>query len=617
MKKFLLLFLVSLNIISFSQTNNEKNQLALEYYKNKEFDKAAVLFSELYAAQSNKLYFTYYLNCLVELKDFETAEKIIKKEIKRNGNDLSFYVDLGFIYKIQNKLKDADLEFQKAVKFLAPENNQIILLANQFIIRREYNYAEQTYLKGRKLLKETYGFNFELANLYQSQQMWDKMIDEYLNVLDIHTGYLQSVQNQLQASVYSDKENNLTELLKTRLIRKIQLSPEQIIFSELLIWLYIQESDMENALIQSKAIDKKLKEDGKRIMVLARQAASIKLYDVAIEAYQYVIDKGKFNIWFIEAKNEQMTALYNKVLESPVFNINEIQNLESLLVNTLGELGKSRTTFQLVKALTYIQAFYLGKANESLKELETFLSSSNLSQLQAAECKLLMGDICLYLNDIWSATIYYAQVEKANENEPVGHEAKFRKAKLAYYSGDFLWAQAQLDVLKASTSKLIANDAFSLSMMISNNLEEDSAGTALKMFADAGLLLFRLKDSLAEIVLDSIVKSFRFNTILDDTYFKLGEIYLGRADFNTAIKHFDAIANNYAVDPLADDALFKLGLIHENYLKDKDKAMEYYQKILNDYPGSTYTVTARQHFRMLRGDKLTKEEMFFHNLLEP
>jgi hypothetical protein len=51
---------------------------------------------------------------------------------------------------------------------------------------------------------------------------------------------------------------------------------------------------------------------------------------------------------------------------------------------------------------------------------------------------------------------------------------------MAYYTGDFNWARRQLDILKAATTQLIANDALNLSLLISDNLNADSSGKALK-----------------------------------------------------------------------------------------------------------------------------------------
>jgi outer membrane protein assembly factor BamD (BamD/ComL family) len=42
----------------------------------------------------------------------------------------------------------------------------------------------------------------------------------------------------------------------------------------------------------------------------------------------------------------------------------------------------------------------------------------------------------------------------------------------------------------------------------------------------------------------------------------------------------------------------------ETRLNDTSKAMEYYQELLLNYPGSLYTVEARKRYRSLRGDLL-------------
>ena len=65
--------------------------------------------------------------------------------------------------------------------------------------------------------------------------------------------------------------------------------------------------------------------------------------------------------------------------------------------------------------------------------------------------------------------------------------------------------RGQLDILKAATSKLIANDAMELSLLISDNIEEDSLTTPLQMYARADLLEFRNLDNDALAVLDSVI----------------------------------------------------------------------------------------------------------------
>jgi TolA-binding protein len=71
-----------------------------------------------------------------------------------------------------------------------------------------------------------------------------------------------------------------------------------------------------------------------------------------------------------------------------------------------------------------------------------------------------------------------------------------------------------------------------------------------------------------------------------------------------AVENLNEIVEKHGADILADNALFMLAEIYQNRLKDKDKAMELYQKILEKYPASIYGADARKRYRQLRGDAI-------------
>jgi len=198
----------------------------------------------------------------------------------------------------------------------------------------------------------------------------------------------------------------------------------------------------------------------------------------------------------------------------------------------------------------------------------------------------------------------YSQVEKSFKNEPLGHLAKFKNAKLSYYIGEFEWAKAQLDVLKAATSKLIANDAMDLSLLISNNIEEDSNTVALSMYSKADLLEMRNHDKEALTVLDSIQLLFPYHPINNYVLFKKAQISAKNGRFEDAAAYYTTIVEKYPEDLLADDALFNVAQLYENQLNNKNKAMQLYEDLLTKYPGSLFAVEARKHFRTLRNDVL-------------
>ena len=179
--------------------------------------------------------------------------------------------------------------------------------------------------------------------------------------------------------------------------------------------------------------------------------------------------------------------------------------------------------------------------------------------------------------------------------------AKLKAAKAYFYGGDFEWAKAQLDVLKASTTKLIANDALQLSVLISDNLGIDTSTAPLKLYAQADLYFFQNNDSLAFSFCDSIISEFPDNiTLLDDVYFMQARIMENKKEWESAINYYkSAVQYN---DLLKDDALFAIGKIYINILSDPDKAMEFFERIVLEHQDSFYAFEARKIYRKLRGD---------------
>ena len=103
-------------------------------------------------------------------------------------------------------------------------------------------------------------------------------------------------------------------------------------------------------------------------------------------------------------------------------------------------------------------------------------------------------------------------------------------------------------------------------------------------------------------VLDSIIILYPSHPIVDEVLYKKAEILLSTGKFHEADTVLQQLITQFSYDILADNALFKLGDLHENYLNNQSKAMEYYQTLLTDYPGSLFSVEARKRYRRLRGD---------------
>lgn len=605
MKKILLLILILCPFFAMAQPSNDQ-QLAVQYFQAGEYDKAVLYYEKLYNKNQADFYYNYYVKCLIELKQYMDAEKIIRKQQRKNPGNLKYYVDLGELYKVQDDPAKAKKEFDNAIKDLTAETQQVQNLANAFRDKGELDYALAAYEKGDRLTGGVLKYRMQKAELYNMKGLTEQMVEEYLSLIDDNPNNITNVENQLSFAVnFEDPENPRIEVLRVALLKRIQKHPDNSSYTELLIWFFQQKGDLASAFNQIKAIDKRQKKDGYELLDFGRLCKSNEDYDLAAKCFDYIItEKGKSSPYYLEAKIEMVDVLSRKVLDRRIYDQNDLLTLEKLYNETLLELGKSSSTVGLIRGLAKVKAYHLHDSQAAITLLYEALNLPGISLMTEAEIKLEMADVLLMQGNIWDASLYYSQVEKAFKHEPIGHEAKLRNAKISFYTGDFSWAQAQLDVLKASTSKLISNDAMQLSLLITDNLGMDSLPDAMKLYAEADLLVYQNRFDEALKKLDTLNGKFPWHGLADESRFLRYRMFMQQRDYEHAAEELQFIIDNFSQDILGDDALFRMAELEQYYFNQPEKAAELYKKLMFDHPGSLYVVEARKRFRTLRGEKI-------------
>jgi len=604
LKQLLLICIFLLALLSsvVAQKNMDE-KLAMQFYEQKQYEKAAAYFDNLYDKNPDA-YFTYYYKCLIEIKEYSKAEKVLKKQIKRNDTAFHLYVWLGKLYKLQNNPDKEKEQYNKAIKELIPIQNYVFVLAHAFEDEELYDYALEVYKKGRKETRDSYPYYYEVAEIYKKKGDLKAMVNEYLDAIEFRESELYTAQTNLQQSLgYDEKNGGLNNpILKQELQKRIQQNSDKMIFSEFLIFLLNQQKDFEGSFVQNKALDKREKSDGTRLMELAKLCISNENYSVAEKCYQYVINKGKDNPYYDIANIEKLNSQYLQITNQANPNAADIASLNTNIDLAIKQYGISNLTMPLIKKSASLKAYYLNKPQEAIQSLEEVITQYTFDKHILAELKLDLGDMNLLVGNIWDASLLYSQVEKDFKYDVVGQGAKFRNAKLSYYASDFKWAKAQCDVLKGATTKTIANDALDLSLIITDAIGVDTNDAPLSMFASAELLVLQHQYEKALNRLDSINSIFSEHTLGDDIYYKKAEIFKLTNRFSEAAKMYENILEFYPTDLYGDDALFKEAELYERYLNDKEKAKQLYQDILTKYPGSIYVVDARKRYRDLRGD---------------
>jgi len=596
------IFILFLFVLAPIFTFGQDARLAQQYYRDGEFEKASIVYKKLFDNQKNDHYFDRYIDCLLSVQKFDEAENALKAELKKDTKNVRLYVLYGNVFERQFKEPQAQEQYQKAIEKMPKDQYQITRLAGAFSKSSKYDLAIQTYEEGSKLLRDDQIFAFNLAELYRRKGDIPKMIENYLATLSTFPERRTTIERQL--SRYLGTEEDYLEL-QTQLYDRVQANPDATQFVELLQWNFIQKKDYRNALRQAKALDKRMNENGARVFQLAQVAFNDRAWDAAIKAYDYVVEEqGSTSPFYLDSKREALRARRMKLTEGFDYTETDLREIETAYNGFLDEFGRNKTTASITTELADLEAFYLNDLNKAISLLDEMVKYPGLNLHIQSRGKISLGDFYLMQGERWESTLLYSQVDKLYPNDHLGHEARFKNAKLSYYAGDFQWAQSQFDVLKSGTSRLIANDALDLSVFIMDNLGLDSTDVALSLYANSDLLIFQNKYDEAFAKLDTLLEKFPEHSLEDDVLYSRALVFYKQRKYEEAAELFKNIAEKYPEEIRADNSLFSLAEIYELHLNDNEKAMEIYEKIFIDYSNSTFAVEARKRFRKLRGDNI-------------
>lgn len=621
--RFKYLFIVLFSIVSvssfFSQVSTIDFQLAKKYYLDSDYEKAALYYEKIFKESEHRLkIYENYKSTFIELNKFKEAEKLIKTLIKENPNKLKFLVDLGVIYGLVDRSDKKNQVFDKAIEQIIKETSydNAFDLGLAFEKIGNLEKALEVYLNFEsKNLLNPFAFHSKIALIYNKTGKTNKMINTFFEMLDFNNKFLQNVQNGLVNSI--DFQNNLKEkeILRQSIIEKIQANPKKIVYIELLAWFYMLNNDYENAYTQIKALDKKLNKNGSKLLELGNTALNNQDFKVAIKCFDDVVLKSNSLEYKFEAKNKKLFALKSKILYGNKIIQEELEELKANYLLILSQLNNSKNVYNnslrkynLLLDLSEIEAFYLGDISSAKQHLNNAILIPRLKEKQKGNAKLKLANILVLEDNIWEASLMYLQIEKQFKDDQLGHLAKFKNAQVYYFSGEYDWCQAQLKVLKASTSKLIANDALELSVLISDNYNMDTSEVAMKLFSYADMLTFQQQFSKANILYDSILKNFKNHSLNDEIIFRKAKIDLKQHNYQKAVEHFKLLIDNYPNSILLDNSLFLIASIYEEKIKDFDQAKKYFKTILFDHKGSLYAAESRKRFRKLAGNTNEKIE---------
>ena len=597
MKKtaLILFFLLTLGTKVFAQSSNER--LAKQFMQEEEYEKALPLVKSLWQKNySNQTYYDWLLECYIDQNEWGKAKSAIQKTRKKNRNKTPYNVDLVYIRALENndpavfedyvdgipkKIED----FQDNLKALEKRKQTSAII--RLLERAEFIFGQD----------ETFGS--KLTNYYMAIGQKERALRRI--VLQLGNPFIpfQRAKNIIEMNVV-DSVGFI--MLRDILLQELQNKPNSGPLNELLNWSFVQLQDWKTAFIFNKSLDSRLRTKGKKMFAFANLCMENQEYRYAHKAFAKVIEYGSVSPFYEASLSGSIQAKYKQIEHTK-----DTTGLIDLFKQTqlaLPKITRVETQFPIIRTQAHIYTKYLNMPEKADDLLDLYLQNPQLNRKTKALAKIQHAQILTLLDDVWTSELLYAQVEKDFGENPLGQQAKFYRAQLSYFRGDFEWSNLQLNVLKAATTQLISNNAIELSLVITENLGLDSNYDALEKFAKAQLLAQQQQWDSSLRLLNEIDSLYPKESLSDNILLQKGAIYEEKREFKKAATYYSTLAELYKDDVLADDALFKLGMLYLNPLNEPKKAKAVFQKIITELPGSLFAIEARKYYRKLRGDQV-------------
>ena len=584
-----------------AQTSRQVDeQLAYMFLNDKEYDKAADIYQQLYVNCGYYHYFSQYVECLILLEKLDEAEKELKSFIKTDNttNKWKSNVALAYVFLRKNEKDKSDKILKKLINELPEDKNLFNQIANGMRAKDFNEFAIMLYDRGSNISSMNYKFFMEKAQTYQTMMNFEEATENYLLHLEESPEDYDVVKSRMSYMLRYNIDDSVIDDMRFVLLKKAQDNMDNEIFAELLVWFALQMKDYEIALDQEIALDRRFGDREFDIIYLAKIARDNEQYDIAIKAYDYLVKKAQEGAYYEEAVVGLIEVQYQNVVSSKSGETAEFYSeFEKRIEKECLELNISDKTAPILIIRADILAFRLDEIEKAIEILESALNL-NLSKLNKSRLKMKLADIYLFKEEVWEATLLYSQVDKSMKEEPIGHEARFKNAQLRYYIGEFDWALAVLNILKSATSKLIANDAMTLSLMITDNLEYDTV--ALQRLAKADFYIYQKRYELANQMLDSVNVYNPNEVSMPCLLMRKAQMAFDNNDYEMADSLYKRVYQGYADSYIADEALLKDAILLEKFLDRKEEAMECYARLIDDYASSVYVAQARNAYRRIR-----------------
>lgn len=595
----------------FAQTDisfENRFRLAQSYEEAGQLEKAEAILRELVNLQAwNYSYFDALNRLLIKEKKYTESIQLIENRINQTPQDINLYGLLGSTYFMIDNIAKAFESWEQGIK---TNPNSVItyrIIANYAIESRAFDKAIDILKRGKKISNEPETFSLDLANIYLANMRFSDAANEYCELLTNKPEQIGNVKIKL--NTYSENHNAIEQFIET-IKGATDKNPAPVLY-DLLSYAYSLAGKYNLAFQIVIEYENRTKGNGNTIFSFAQNAFQNKEFNAAAIAYDYLIKNYsssqllplfKFNYaTTLEALNDEKLLkeidgwkpfTQPKILYAEDYSAT-IKSYEQLVKDYPNNAIYPQAMFRIGE-IYFNRLYDYQKADSIFTLINLKASNTDFSILSF----LRRGKIAVINNQLDNAKSLFEKVllnNRSNLNNKA--EANYYLAKINFWSGNFDESLKQLSEVTKNLSVDFANDALELASLI-NATKRDSLNLA--KYAHADLLSFQYKFKEAANEFKSLADNPDLFLLNEFANYKLAEMLIASNDLPTALKILENISDNSKTGIFSDKSIYLLGKVYHFGIKDKLKAVQNYQKLLEKFPNSLYFDKAREYLNELQ-----------------
>lgn len=606
--KLFILFIVFKGLI-FAQQGDIQNRflLAQNYEQLGQFNKAKIIYEDLYKVQPGNFNFFQALNkCYLQLKEYGNSQFLIEQKLSTEKENVSLVGMLGTTLYLNGEEKKA---FQLWDDFLETRKDVISfrILANSAIELRAFDEAIVLLQRAKEISGSEFYLGYDLANLYSLKMDYKKSAEEFIAILKADPKQFPGVENRI--FTYTARAEAVDAFITVFEDEKPEEFPA---IGNILAKLYSANHRNEKAFALYKSLDDVGAYNGSELFNFALKLSSEKEYAAAADVFLYLLKKYPASqlqqqIKLNFAKNSEAKLENENVDSSQLWKTFRSQKYfpENLYTESLSiykEIAEKNPFSDLgVEAMYHLGYLYvekIGNASAAEEYLNKVITNFTLSNFYAEAC-LEMAVLEIQQNDVDGALSFYEKIlSNPRSSAEQKNKAKFLKARMAFFRGDFTESNKLLRQLVSSSNDNISNDALELSFLLTSAFN-DSLTLVKFGVGDFALLLNQFSN--AENTFSSLVKTEQTPFLIKQlAELRLIECYIGLDRYREALDQIEVLLKRDEKNIFADKANLLAAKIYQFGLNNPAKATEEYKNLLLRFPDSLYLDEAREAINNLR-----------------